>query len=276
MSVLDFEGKAIGERLWSHAVGVTNRASVTTGTDSVTGLPACEKEMPGTGVAGRWNGHHFILTAEHILASATPSDLSFFVRERGDLKVRPASQITERDAFAPIPLNDPTAFIHRSPAEDLAVIAISPTAVGPLLEFFDFRGGEWADPTEEEIVAGVGYPVALGVRFHHHVGQNIEGNIILCPIPFTGKVLPDSTGRFFNAFDHARHYLTTYQPTEEGTHPGGISGAAVWLESKESQAMWTVRLKFAGICTSCYRDGSVEQIVRASVVRQFLAAVFGP
>jgi hypothetical protein len=37
--VLNQEGKAISERLWSHAVGVTNRALVTTGTDPV---PTCQ------------------------------------------------------------------------------------------------------------------------------------------------------------------------------------------------------------------------------------------
>jgi hypothetical protein len=277
MSVLDFEGKAIGERLWSHAVGVTNRAVVTTGTDPVTKLPAREEETPGTGVAGRWDDHYFILTAKHIVRLATPSDLSLFVRERGDLKTQHASTITEQDGSAPIPLNDPTAVIHRSPSEDLAAVAISPSAVNPLLEFFDYRDGLWVDPNEGEIVAGVGYPTAVGLRFQHLVGQAIQGNIVLSPILFTGTVLPDSTGRDFSSrFDPTQHYLTTYEPTEEGTHPSGISGAAVWVESRENQAVWTARLKFAGICTDAYRDGSIEQIVRASVVRQFLAAVFGP
>jgi len=274
--VLNQEGKAIGERLWSYAVGVTNRALVTTGTDPVTELPAREEETPGTGVAGRWNDQHFIAIAKHVLVSATPSDLSLFVRERGDLKVQHASQVTPQDASAPIPLNDPTAVIHRSPTEDLAVITISPNAVSPLLEFFDFRDGQWVDPTEGEIVAGVGYPVAVGVRFQHQVGSIIHGNIVLSPTPFTGRVLPDATGRYFQKFDPARHYLTTYEPTESGTHPSGISGAAVWIESKEKQAVWAARLQFAGVCTDCYRDGTVEQIIRASVVRQFLADVFGP
>lgn len=276
MDRLSFEGKAIGERLWSHAVGIMNRASVTTGKDSVTGLSAREEATPGTGVAGRWNDQHFMATAKHVLVSATPSDLSFFVRERGDLKTQHGSEITEQDASAAIPLTDPTAVIHRSESEDLAVIAISPNAVGPLLEFFDFSGSEWVDPAEGEIVAGVGYPVAIGIRFQHQVGPVIEGNIVLSPIPFTGTVLPAATGRYFSGFDPARHYLTTYEPTEEGTHPGGISGAAVWIESKEKQAVWTPRLKFAGVCTSCFQDGTVEQIVRASVVRQFLTDVFGP
>jgi hypothetical protein len=276
MSVLDFEGKAIGERLWSHAVGLTNRASVTTGIDPVTGLRAREEATPGTGVAGRWNDQFFIATAKHVLVSAIPSDLSLFVRERSDLKVQHASTITERDGSAPIPLNDPTAVIHRCEYEDLAIISISPDAVSPLLEFFDFRDGEWVDPSEGEIVAGVGYPTAVGLRFQHQVGQNIEGNIVLSPIPFTGTVLPAARGRYFSGFDSARHYLTTYEPTEEGTHPGGISGAAVWVESREAHAVWTPRLKFAGICTSCFEDGTVEQIVRASVVKQFLADVFEP
>jgi hypothetical protein len=143
---LSHEGKAIGERLWSHAVGVTNRASVTIGTDPATGLRAREEETPGTGVAGRWNNQHFVLTAKHVVVSASPSDLSFFVRERGDLKTQHASEITERDASAPIPLNYDKAVIYRCETEDLAVIAITPNAVGPLLEFFDFGGSEWVDP----------------------------------------------------------------------------------------------------------------------------------
>jgi hypothetical protein len=275
-NVLSHEGKAIGERLWSHAVGITNRALVTTGTDPQTGLPAREEETPGTGVAGRWGDQHFILSAKHVLVSATPTDLSLFVRERGDLKTQAASEVKEQDGSAPIPLTDTTAVIHRSPTEDLAVVAISPTAVSRLLEFFDFRDGLSVDPAEGEIVAGVGYPVAVGLRFQHKVGPVIQGNIVLSPIPFTGTVLPDSTGRYFGGFDPARHYLSTYEPTESGTHPSGISGAAVWIESKEKKAVWSPRLKFAGVCTSCYQNGTVEQMVKASVVRQFLADVFGP
>jgi len=246
VDVLNHEGKAIGERLWSHAVGITNRASVTTGTDPVTGLPAREEEAPGTGVAGKWNNQFFIATAKHVLISAMPTDLSLFVRERGDLKTQHASTITERDGSAPIPLTDSTAVIHRCECEDLAVITISPNTVSRLLEFFDFRDGQWFDPTEGDIVAGVGYPTAAGLRFQHQVGQVIQGNIILSPIPFTGRVLPNSTGRFFNKFDSARHYLTTYEPTEEGTHPSGISGAAVWIESKENQTLWVKSLNRIG------------------------------
>jgi hypothetical protein len=266
--------KALGERLWSYAVGITNRALVTTGTDPKTGLRGREEETPGTGAAGQWNGHYFVLTAEHVLNSANPADLSFFVRERGDLKTQHASQVRQQDMSEPKSLDDPTAVIHRCRTEDLALIAIAQNVFGPLLEFFDFEG-EWTSPAEGEIVIGVGYPVANCVRFRQQVGSVIQESVVLSPTPFTGTVLPDATGRHFNKFDPARHYLTTYEPIEARTHPSGISGAAVWSESDAPQVVWAARLRFAGICTSCYRDGSVEQIVRASVVRQFLTDVFG-
>ena len=44
---------------------------------------------------------------------------------------------------------------------------------------------------------------------------------------------------------------------------------------KEHHPLWAVRVRFSGICTCCYRDGSIEQIVKASVVRRFLEEVFG-
>jgi hypothetical protein len=49
----------------------------------------------------------------------------------------------------------------------------------------------------------------------------------------------------------------------------------VWVESSEQHAFWAARFKFAGTCTICYQDGTVEQIVKASVVRQFLFDVLG-
>jgi hypothetical protein len=48
MSILSFEGKALGEWLWSYTVGITNRAFVMTGTDP--NWPASEETL-GTGFA---------------------------------------------------------------------------------------------------------------------------------------------------------------------------------------------------------------------------------
>lgn len=121
----------------------------------------------------------------------------------------------------------------------------------------------------------MGYPVSSGVIFRRQVGPCLQQAVLLCPMGFSGAVLPPTTGRNFGAFDPDRHYLIPYELANQGKHPKGISGAAVWGEAAEKHIVWTPRFKFAGICTSCYRDGTVEQIVKASVVRQFLLDVLG-
>jgi hypothetical protein len=50
----------------------------------------------------------------------------------------------------------------------------------------------------------------------------------------------------------------------------------MWWESDQKQTVWRPNFKFAGICTACYKRGSVVQVVKASVVRRFLEEVFGP
>jgi hypothetical protein len=103
----------------------------------------------------------------------------------------------------------------------------------------------------------------------------IERAIVLSPTPFSGVVLPSSRGRFFKNFDSDRHFLMEYDPAKEGHHPSGISGAAVWTMHEQWKEVWSVTFKFAGVCTSCYSDGKIEQVVKAFAVRQFLAETFG-
>lgn len=124
-------------------------------------------------------------------------------------------------------------------------------------------------------MVGVGYPVSSGVIFRRQVGPCLQQAVLLRPVGFSGAVLPSTTGKNFGAFDPDRHYLISYELAKQGKHPKGISGAAVWRESAEKRIVWAPRFEFAGICTSCYREGTVEQIVKASVVREFLLEVFG-
>jgi hypothetical protein len=268
---------AARERLWSHTVGIANRALVRHGTDPATGLRAIEQEAPGTGFAGVWGRHHFILTANHVLDEAQLNDLSFFVRQTGHLVSRRASEVKMEDGVVAVPLNDPDAAIHRCEWEDLAILTIEPDALGPKLEFFDV-GSSWVDPPKGEMVVGVGYPVAGGVRFEKRVGSVLEKAVLLNPTMFGGAVLPcpdEEALRFIKGFDPNRHYRIPYEHAKAGKGPEGISGAAAWVKASEEHMIWAPRFKFAGICTSCYKDGTVEQIVKASVVRQFLLEVFG-
>jgi hypothetical protein len=96
----------------------------------------------------------------------------------------------------------------------------------------------------------------------------------LRPEIFSGQVM---SGPNFAAqgYDPDRHYLVPYcHKTSE--HPGGFSGAGAWWESDQPQIVWKPNFKFAGICTHCYKDGTIERIVRASTVRNFLEEVLGP
>ncbi len=274
MSLIEsHQNTAALERLWSHTVAITNTALTSHGTDPQTGLPAREEETPGTGVAAVWGKQHLILTAKHVVEQARVEDLRFFVRQKGELKTQHASEVTMQDALEPVPLNDLHAKIHRCEHEDLAAVTLRADALGTLLEFFD--ASSWIDPPEGETVFGVGYPCSYGViRNGNPVGSVIQKSVILCPMPFNGIVQPSTSGHAFRDFDPKRHYLIPYEHGRAGKHPKGISGAA-WVQSDERQQVWSAKYTFAGLCTSCYRDGTVEQIVKASVVQEFLAQTFG-
>lgn len=262
------------ERLWTHTVGIANRAMATDGIDPASGLPGKEHEAPGTAVAGVLEGHHFILTARHVLDKALPRNLGFFARPAGAFtQVSHASDVTIEDAFAALPLAaESIACIHRCEWEDLAPVTVEPDVLGSYLEFADLRN--FVDPQEGETVIGMGFPVSGAFIFSRQAGPNLQKAALLTPIAFSGEVLPTSSGRYFKNFEPDRHYLIPYELAKQGKHPRGISGAAVWMQSTEKQIVWTPDFKFAGICTSCYKDGTVEQIVKASTVRRFLTEVF--
>jgi len=58
VSIDKMAGKAATERIWSHTVGIANRALAEAGKVPVTGLKAFESEKPGTAMAGTWEGQH--------------------------------------------------------------------------------------------------------------------------------------------------------------------------------------------------------------------------
>lgn len=262
------------ERLWTHTVGIANRALATEGRDPTSGLMGKEHEQPGTAVAGIFESRHFLLTAGHVLDEAKPSDLSFFARPAGAFKrVAHPSEVTLNDGFFALPHADEgTAAIYRCPWEDIALVTVEPGSLGPYLEFADLSSS--VDPNEKETVVGLGFPVSNAFIFERRIGPNLQKAVLLAPIAFSGEVLPSATGRYFKDFDSERHYLIPYEATAEGKHPKGISGAAVWAQSNEKQIVWTASFKFAGICTSCYKDGNLEKIVKASTVRRFLIETF--
>ncbi|HXX18537.1 MAG TPA: hypothetical protein VEJ46_03980 [Candidatus Acidoferrum sp.] len=275
MSAIEREARnASINRLSAHAVGIVNGIRVL-GYDPVTQRRG-DAEEPGTGSAGRWGNHYFVLTAKHVVEKATPSDLRLFFCANGRVEYRRPSELRADDIVDAVPLRDEGAVIHRCEWEDLAVITMSGPV--PKVEYFD-AVNEWTDPPVGELLHYVGFPLDYGQLVGKRmVGQQEERTIALYPTVFSTAVLPPPTEdelRFkVTAFDPRDHYLVGFDDATKGVHPRGISGAAMWWESEQKELIWRPRFEFAGVCS--YKQGSVVQVVKAFVVRRFLAEVFGP
>ena len=141
---------AISSRLWTTTVAIVNSIR-TVGIDPVTKGPA-DGEEAGTGCAGRWRSHHFILTAGHVPhPDAKPSGLRIFWRPTGGVERIADADLKAHDIGDAVVIRDPEAVIHQCPWEDLAIIELSPAEAGPHTEFFDIETS-WIDPAEGEIV----------------------------------------------------------------------------------------------------------------------------
>lgn len=277
MNIQEMAKEAFLNRLWACTVGVVNGVR-TVGVDPSTGKRA-DEEVPATASAVRWGDRHFMLTAKHVVEKAQPASLRFFCRPTGRLEYQPPLDIGLQDCFDAVPQSEENATIYRCEWEDLALMTTVPRATGPHVEFFDIANA-WIDPPESTRVHCFAFPRANSVVVEHRlVGSREERTLALIPTAFTAEVLPcpdASEQGFMKDFVAGKHYLVPYADAKRGLHPRGISGAAMWVESDERQIVWSPRFKFAGVCTGCYKSGTVLQVVRASVVRQFLEESFGP
>jgi hypothetical protein len=256
-------------RVSAHTVGIVNSIR-TVGFDPITQRRG-DGEEAGTGCAGRWGTHHFILTANHVLQSnAQPSDLRIFWRPSGAIERTADKDLKPKDIIDGVPIRDPNAAIYRCAWEDLAVIVIAPTEAGQYTEFIDIQH-DWIDPAEKEVVNCCGFPIDKSIMVGSHwVGKKEERTIAIRPDLFSGEVY-FKPNFLSNDYDPDRHYLVPY---DHPKRPEGFSGAAAWWENNQHKQVWKADFKFAGICTCCYKNGTVEQIVKASVVRRFLSEVF--
>lgn len=197
-------------RLWTHTVGIANNIR-DEGYDPISKSRG-DGETMGTGCAGRWGDHHFVLTAEHVPhKKAQASDLRIYWRPTGALDRRPTEQVSREDVTDAVIIRDPSAVLYRCDWEDLALIALNPEEAQPHTEFFDIAN-DWADPAEGEMVHCCGFQLDRGFIFDRRmIGNKEERSIGLSPFVFDGRVLPvpsDDDLRFkITKFDPEKHYL---------------------------------------------------------------------
>jgi hypothetical protein len=261
--------RACQSRVWAYSVGVINSIR------HVDPVRRVDAEGMGTGCAGRWGNHRFILTANHVVhPDAKPSDLRIFWRPCGEDQYRANADLRPQDIADAVAIKDPNAVIHRCGWEDLAIVTIDSSEAGPYSEFIDIAK-EWVDPAVDEWISVFGFPwdrrILIDDRMVTRDRREVQN--ALRPEIFSGQVM--SGPNFLpKDLDPDRHYLVPYKhPTSQ--HPEGFSGAGAWWESDQPQIVWKPNFKFAGICTHCYKDGAVERIVKASAVRRFLEEVLG-
>jgi len=234
-----------------------------------------DEEVPGTGCPILWDENHLILTAKHVIDTASVEDIRIAAFSPTAIVFKEPEKLTldDMEAGKPLPANSRIVCCEW---EDLAAIVIPSTAF-PKCDFVDIQQ-EWIDPGEGEVVNCCGFPTDHNVTADRKkVGEKEEIGIAVYPTVFNGKVPPQPSEHdlkfYITNFDPNRHYLIPYA-CSGSKHPRGVSGAATWWETDQEMLAWRPEFKFAGTCVCAYSKGTIIQVIKASVVRRFLKEIF--
>jgi hypothetical protein len=260
--------------LLNRTVGIVNEVrNVGTNADG----RRADEEVLGTGCPVLWNKRRAIVTAGHVIGSATVSKIRIMVPTPTALVFMEPEKLTLADMEVGHAL--PTGSeIFRCDWEDLAVIVL-PDSVFSHAEFVNIRTA-WIDPTKGEIVHCCGFPSDHRVTVGRKVvsQQREEIDLGIYPTAFGGGVMPVPSDRdrkfHITEFNPRRHYLIPYK-SSTSKHPRGMSGAATWWEKGDEMLVWRPEFKFAGTCLATYKKGTVIQVVKASIVIRFLCEALG-
>jgi hypothetical protein len=248
-----------------------------TGTDPQTGQKADSEEV-GSGCPMKWGDRYFVLSAGHVFEGARLKDLRLLIFTSLPSEYKAREALTMHDIVDALPLPD-TSVIHRCQWEDLALVTVDSKQF-PDVEFTD-PGAVWTDPAQGENVNCCGFPADHSVRINQRrvSADRAEVDLAVWPTAFGGQVLAFPTAEqikfYYSDLNSDRHYLVAYDGAGVSKHPRGVSGAAVWWEPENVELVWRPNFRFAGTVTHSHRSGSVIRVVKASVVRRFLAEVFG-
>jgi hypothetical protein len=220
------------------------------------------------GTLVRWGGRPLILTAEHVVCDTEPEDFRFHFRHDG-----PPIPV-ERDILKSLP-GVPTALLKgctelelgrvvMNRELDLAAIEVQGDLEEKYLcRFFDLADGG-RSPAEGRQTIVMGFPSDVVRVTHDNKG------VVFSYVEWT-NVASDRTD--LRDFDPARHFLTPYKLVETypDAKPLGISGAAMWINEKDTSVVWRPRLDIAGVASAWYKGKGLLKMVRREVVEEFLA-----
>jgi hypothetical protein len=239
-------------------------------------MPQCRHSFVDALCPVLWDENHLILTAKDVIDTATVKDIRIAAFSHTAIVFKRARKAHTRRHRSREPLPANSRIVCRE-WEDLAAIVVPATAL-PKCDFVNIQR-DWTDPAEGELVHCCGFPTDHNVTADRKmVGEKEEIDVAVYPTVFNGKVLPQPSEHDFKFyitdFDTSRHYLIPYA-CSGSKHPRGVRGAAIWWETDQEMLVWRPEFKFAGTCVCMYRNGTIIQVIKASVVRRFLEEILG-
>lgn len=263
------ENRAFIERIAWYSVGVVN---VLAGVDHQRRLKADEI---GTGTACTWKGYHIILTADHVIANAKPSDLTFLLRVDDAIKWEGTGQREKVQARVTLPVED---IVHCKEKDLAAIVLRTKELSGFKMQFCELPKSlaKNRTPKSEGSLVLLGYPQDQAKLMSQAKTADSVANIFyLRPIVLAGTIAETPTKALSSRYDPDRDVLIKYEPLDPNMEPFGFSGAAGWCDRHErSGPIWTPDPVLFGVQTNAFMSSRLLLVVGAPAVREFLEESF--
>src|SRR5260370_18709864 len=216
----------------------------------------------GTGSAIKWGDHHVILTARHVLANTTPTELRFFVKPEGNMITTSVDDLPTAQQLRTSKIIK-VENVKLSSGHGLAALAVS-AEIGTEypINFFPLQANAITPPVGT-ILGALGYPTSLS-------REVMKGSRAAFPTMTYEKVV--TTNALLQEFDPQHHFLTTYtfaKDSGDQPHPGGYSGTGMWAHVPPT-GIWQANLQLAGVVIAYYAGKQLLKAIRVETVITFL------
>ena len=244
------------------------------------GIAAANNTVIGTGTLISYRGKHLVLTAEHVIRGAVPSEVRFWCKPSAPLVEKPARDVTERELKKLTPgVNFPIETVAADAEIDLALLAIKPgfqlPGSGALFDLSQSRVLTHPSTKLDGLsLLCFGFPVDNARTLAS------KGNRRLNFLGCTSNVCnydPDLNAelwsRVSSSISSDRNFLLKYNPAEEAINPPGFSGCGVWINAvSDRELVWSPEPLLIGMVHRYVEKFSVLIATNLSTVLDFVDA----
>lgn len=203
-------------------------------------------EVPhGSGVAVRYGGEHYLLTAAHVLAGEPDNEkIRIIGRPDGPLQLLRG----KKELMDAVAMNRPQVFSSATPIsitgrlshddDDIAAIKVqNPAALLPLTRFHDLSGQGKAEVSVGTDVTVFGFPGELAKHYEHATTGRRGWTAFPHVTEQTIREITDAP----EALDPTVNLIVDFDYPNEKCDPKGMSGCGVWSIpfQKGGQIVWS-------------------------------------